>query len=57
MIQLKMENLHEVNSTITERLNSLLDIKYDNKEKKFDVPENPLKISIKIHNNFRIIGI
>ena len=57
-----LDNLHEANSTITERLNGLLDFKYDeNKEKwdkkRFDIPENPLEGSIVIHNNFRIIGI
>ena len=57
-----LDNLHEANSTITERLNGLLDIKYDEDKKKttlkeFDIAENPLKNSIKIHDNFRIIGI
>ena len=57
-----LDNLNEANSTITERLNGLLDFKYDeNKDKgdkkRFDIPENPLESSIIIHNNFRIIGI
>ena len=56
-----LDNLQESNSTVTERLNGLLDFKYDenkNKgERKFDVPENPLESSITIHQNFRIIGI
>ena len=58
-----LDNLQETNSTVTERLNGLLDFKYDenkNKsenERKFDVPENPLESSIKIHPKFRIIGI
>ena len=57
-----LDNLQEANSVITERLNSLLDIKYDENKKKatkktFDIPENPLKNSIVIHDNFRIIGI
>ena len=57
-----LDNLQEANSTITERLNSLLDIKYnENKKKgsakKFDIPENPLKSVIEIHKDFRIIGI
>ena len=57
-----LDNLHEANSTITERLNALLDKKYDeNKENRdknrFDIPENPLEGSIEIDNNFRIIGI
>ena len=57
-----MDNLQEANSTITERLNGLLDIKYDEgkkkgNSKKFDIPENPLKNSIDINKEFRIIGI
>ena len=57
-----MDNLHEVNPTIIERLNGLLDIKYDegnNKEylKKIGITENPLKNLIEIDKNFRIIGI
>ena len=57
-----LDNLQEANSTITERLNGFLDIKYDEDKikgssKKFDIPENPLKSSIEIHKNFRIIGI
>ena len=54
-----LDNLHEANSVITERLNGLLDIKYDENSKKatkrtFDIPENQ---SIEVHANFRIIGI
>ena len=57
-----LDNLHEANSIITERLNSLLDKKYDEKEEnnnknRFDIPENPLEGSIEINDNFRIIGI
>ena len=57
-----LDNLQEANSTITERLNGFFDIKYDEdkkkrRSKKFDIPENPLKSSIGIHKNFRIIGI
>ena len=57
-----LDNLQEANSTITERLNGLLDIKYDEgtkkgSSKKFDIPENPLKSSIEIKKDFRIIGI
>ena len=57
-----MDDLQEANSTITERLNGLLDIKYDEGKRKgnsnkFDIPENPLKDSIEIHKDFRIIGI
>ena len=57
-----LDNLNEANSTVTERLNALLDKKYDeNKENrdknKFDIPENPLEDSIEINDNFRIIGV
>ena len=55
-----LDNLQEANSIVTERLNSLLDFKYDDKKGKdriFDIPENPLESSIKIHKNFRIIGV
>ena len=57
-----LDNLQEADSTITERLNGLLDIKYDEGKKKgakrkFDIPENPNKSSIDIHKDFRIIGI
>ena len=57
-----LDNLQEADSTITERLNGLLDIKYDEDKKKgtkrkFDIPENPDKSSIDIHKDFRIIGV
>ena len=57
-----LDNLQEANSTVTERLNGLLDNKYDENKKKgtskkFDIPENPLKNSIEINKDFRIIGI
>ena len=44
-----LDNLQEAKSTITERLNGLLDIKYDENKKKetkkvFDIPEHPIKI-------------
>ena len=58
-----LDNLQEANSTVTERLNGLLDFKYDekkkkgSKERKFDIPENPLENSISIHKDFRIIGV
>ena len=46
----------QVSNTVTERLNGLLDQKYDDTEKaKFDVPENPLKSEIIIHKNFRLV--
>jgi MoxR-like ATPase len=57
-----LDNLQEADATITERLNGLLDIKYDEGKKKgakrkFDIPENPDKSSIDIHKDFRIIGV
>ena len=57
-----LDNLQEANSTVTERLNGFLDIKYDENKKKgkakrFDIPENPLKSSIEINKDFRIIGV
>ena len=57
-----LDNLQEANSTVTERLNGFLDIKYDEDKKKgtsrkFDIPENPLKNSVEINKDFRIIGI
>ena len=58
-----LDNLQEANSTVTKRLNGLLDFKYDEKKKKgskerrFDIPENPLKNSISIHKDFRIVGV
>ena len=57
-----LDNLQEANSTITERLNGLLDIKYDENtkkgtKKKFYIPENPIKNNIIIHDNFRLIGV
>ena len=45
--------LGQASTTITERLNGLLDQKYDDTENaKFDVPENPQKPEISIHKNF-----
>ena len=50
-----LDNIDEAPSTLTERLNGLLDKKNDDSEKKFDVPENPNEPQIDIHENFRII--
>ena len=48
--------LDQASATVTERLNGLLDQKYDDTEKaKFDVPENPQKPEIIIHKNFRLV--
>ena len=45
--------MDQASAIVTERLNGLLDQKYDNIEKaKFDVPENPQKHEIEIHFNF-----
>ena len=52
-----LDNLNEANSTVTERLNDLLDFKYDSKERKFNIPENPMEDFIKINDKFRIIGV
>jgi len=50
-----LDNIDEAPSTLTERLNGLLDKKNNDSEKKFDVPENPNEPQINIHDNFRII--
>ena len=50
-----LDNIDEAPSTLTERLNGLLDKKNDDSEKKFDVPENPKEPQIDIHDNFRMI--
>ena len=47
-----LDNLHEANSIITERLNDLLDSRDS-----FYIPENPLENNIKINEKFRVIGI
>ena len=46
----KLDNLHEANSIITERLNELLDSRAS-----FYIPENPLENTIEINEKFRII--
>jgi len=51
-----LDALDQASATVTERLNGLLDQKYDDTEKaKFDVPENPQKPEIIIHKNFRLV--
>ena len=53
-----LDALDQASSTVTERLNGLLDQKYDDTEKaQFDIPENPQKPQIIIHQNFRLICI
>ena len=50
-----LDSIDEAPSTLTERLNGLLDKKNDDSERKFDVPENPKEPQIDIHVNFRMI--
>ena len=51
-----LDALDQASATVTERLNGLLDQKYDDKEKaKFDLPENPQKPEIIIHQHFRLV--
>lgn len=50
-----LDNINEAKSTVTERLNSLLDQTYDGKEKLFAIPENPTEKQIKVNDNFRLI--
>ncbi|KAH0791477.1 hypothetical protein GPJ56_004588 [Histomonas meleagridis] len=51
-----LDDVDEATSTVTERLNSALDEKYNDKEQKmFDIPENPQKNQIPIHKNFLLI--
>ena len=52
-----LDNINEAPSTVTERLNGLLDKTYDNKEAFFELPENPNENKIKINPNFRIICV
>ena len=50
-----LDNIEEAPSTVTERLNGLLDKNYGEKDQYFDIPENPKNNSIKINQNFRLI--
>ena len=51
-----LDALDQASVTVTERINGLLDQKYDDpKENIFDVPENPQNPEISIHKNFRLI--
>ena len=53
-----LDALDQASSTVTERLNGLLDQKYYDTEKaQFDIPENPQKPQIIIHQNFRLLCI
>ena len=51
-----LDDIDQSSSTVSERLNSLLDKKYDINEY-FNVPENPKKSEIIINSNFRLICI
>lgn len=51
-----LDCLDQASSTVTERLNGLLDQKYDDTTKAiFYVPENPQQDEIEINKNFRLI--
>jgi MoxR-like ATPase len=53
-----LDNIEEAPSTITERLNGLLDKKLDiDKDLIFEIPECPLKKEVKINKNFRLLCI
>ena len=52
-----LDNINEASSTVTERLNGLLDKTYDKKESYFEIPENPNEKKILINENFRIICV
>ncbi|KAK8878640.1 hypothetical protein M9Y10_005420 [Tritrichomonas musculus] len=53
-----LESIDEAPATVTERLNGLLDQKYDGKERFFDIPENPNtnENRILIRDTFRILA-
>jgi len=50
-----LDSIDEAPSTVTERLNALLDQKYDEKQKYFEIPENPNQSRIAIHSKFRLL--
>jgi len=50
-----LDSIDEAPSTVTERLNALLDQKYDEKQKYFKIPENPNQSRIAIHSKFRLL--
>ena len=53
-----LDNIEEAPSTITERLNGLLDKKLNvEKERIFEIPECPHKNEVKINKNFRLLCI
>ncbi len=49
------DQINEAPSTVYERLNGLLDKKYNDEDNCFPIPEYSEKIYLKIHENFRII--
>ena len=49
------DQINEAPSTVYERLNGLLDKKYNDEDNIFPIPEYSEKINPKIHKNFRII--
>jgi midasin (ATPase involved in ribosome maturation) len=49
------DQINEAPSTVYERLNGLLDKKYDDEDNKFSVPEYSEKTNFRINKNFRII--
>ena len=52
-----MDSLEKAQSTVTERLNNLLDVNYMHNTEYFSIPENPeLKKGVKIDPKFRIIA-
>ena len=52
-----LDSLENAQSTVTERLNNLLDINYMHDTEYFSIPENPeLKEGVKINPKFRIIA-
>ena len=51
-----LESLDEAPSTVTERLNGLLDQKYDGQKKFFDIPENSANPRVEIKDSFRILA-
>ena len=51
-----LESLDEAPPTVTERLNGILDQKYDNQEQFFDNPESTSCPRISINENFRILA-
>jgi midasin (ATPase involved in ribosome maturation) len=50
-----LDCINEVNITVGERLNGLLDKKNNSDEEYFDLPEDPENLRIQIHKNFRMI--